>query len=114
MAAELEIQKPSIRDWISINTEFDAIALRLLDAPSSGISAWARTTAGIVAFLIFLQFFTGILLAFQYVPTVDNAYTTVAYIEQVIKCRNLGSLASLSFVGFAADCLARPFGADDL
>jgi ubiquinol-cytochrome c reductase cytochrome b subunit len=84
MAAELEIQKPTIRDWISINTEFDAIASRLVDAPSSGFSAWARTTGGVVALLIFLQFFTGILLAFQYVPTADNAYTTVAYIEQAI------------------------------
>ncbi len=84
MAAEFELQKPSIRDWISVNTEFDQIVYRLLDAPSSGFSAWARTTSGVVAFLIVLQFFTGILLAFQYVPTIANAYTTVAFIEQAV------------------------------
>ncbi|MEZ5428888.1 MAG: cytochrome b N-terminal domain-containing protein [Pyrinomonadaceae bacterium] len=85
MAAELQPGKISLGNWISENTEFERIKHRLLQAPSRGISAWMRTTAGVVAFLFFLQFLTGILLAFQYVPTVENAYTTVAYIEQAIK-----------------------------
>jgi ubiquinol-cytochrome c reductase cytochrome b subunit len=48
------------------------------------IRAWARTTVGIVAILLLVQFLTGVLLAFYYVPSVDHAYTTVAYIEKVV------------------------------
>lgn len=34
--------------------------------------------------LLLVQFLTGVLLAFYYVPSVDHAYTTVAYIEKVV------------------------------
>jgi ubiquinol-cytochrome c reductase cytochrome b subunit len=43
-----------------------------------------QTTGGIVAILLLVQFLTGLLLAFYYVPSVDHAYTTVAYIEKVV------------------------------
>jgi ubiquinol-cytochrome c reductase cytochrome b subunit len=56
----------------------------LLDRPSHGFDAWARTTAGLVALLLALQLVTGALLAFYYVPSADSAYTTVAYIEKVL------------------------------
>lgn len=46
--------------------------------------SWLDTTTGIVAFLILIQFFTGILLAFYYVPSADHAHTTVSYIEKVV------------------------------
>ena len=46
--------------------------------------AWLQTTTGIVAVLLLVQFLTGILLAFYYVPSVDHAYTTVSYIEKVV------------------------------
>jgi ubiquinol-cytochrome c reductase cytochrome b subunit len=41
-------------------------------------------TGGIVGVLLLVQFLTGVLLAFYYVPSVDHAYTTVAYIEKVV------------------------------
>jgi len=44
--------------------------------------AWLSTTAGIVLMLLVVQFATGLLLAFYYVPSVDHAYTTVAYMER--------------------------------
>jgi len=47
-------------------------------------NSWLRTTTGIVAVLIAVQFLTGVLLAFYYVPSVDHAYTTVSYIEKVV------------------------------
>ena len=50
----------------------------------SGIHAWLQTTTGIVAVLLLVQFLTGILLAFYYVPSVDHAYTTVSYVEKVV------------------------------
>ena len=46
--------------------------------------SWLQTTGGIVAVLLLVQFLTGILLAFYYVPSVDHAYTTVSYIEKVV------------------------------
>jgi len=50
----------------------------------NGIGAWLQTTTGIVAVLLVVQFLTGVLLAFYYVPSVDHAYTTVSYIEKVV------------------------------
>lgn len=51
---------------------------------ATGIRAWAGTTGGIVAILLLVQFLTGVLLAFYYVPSVDHAHSTVSYIEKVV------------------------------
>ncbi|HSE15797.1 MAG TPA: cytochrome b N-terminal domain-containing protein [Pyrinomonadaceae bacterium] len=48
------------------------------------LRAWLQTTTGVVAVLLLVQFLTGVLLAFYYVPSVDHAYTTVSYIEKVV------------------------------
>jgi ubiquinol-cytochrome c reductase cytochrome b subunit len=48
------------------------------------IRAWIDTTSGIVAMLLVVQFLTGVLLAFYYVPSADHAYTTVEFIEKVL------------------------------
>src|SRR5262249_44406717 len=45
---------------------------------------WLETTGGIVGVLLIVQFVTGVLLAFYYVPSVDHAYTTVSYVEKVV------------------------------
>ncbi len=50
----------------------------------TGVRAWLQTTSGMVLVLLLVQFCTGILLAFYYVPSVDHAYTTVSYIEKVV------------------------------
>ena len=52
--------------------------------PVERAQAWVETTGGIVAVLLLVQFVTGVLLAFYYVPSVDHAYTTVAYVEKVV------------------------------
>jgi len=49
-----------------------------------GIAAWLDTTSGIVAVLLAVQFLTGILLAFYYVPSADHAFITVEFIENVL------------------------------
>jgi len=51
---------------------------------SDQIRGWLQTTGGIVAVLLLVQFVTGVLLAFYYVPSVDHAHTTVSYIEKVV------------------------------
>ena len=45
---------------------------------------WIETTGSIVAILLLVQFLTGVLMAFYYVPSVDHAHTTVSYIEKVV------------------------------
>ena len=52
--------------------------------PVEKAHAWVETTGGIVGVLLLVQFVTGVLLAFYYVPSVDHAYTTVSYIEKVV------------------------------
>ena len=50
----------------------------------NSLGAWLQTTTGVVVVLLLVQFLTGVLLAFYYVPSVDHAYTTVSYIEKVV------------------------------
>lgn len=75
---------PRVRRWLSRWTTLEDIERSLVDEPSSGVEAWARTTAGIVAMLVVVQAVTGVLLAFYYVPSAESAHTTVAYIEKVV------------------------------
>lgn len=56
----------------------------VLNHRSDGFSVWLQTTGGVVGVLLLVQFLTGILLAFYYVPSVDHAHTTVSYIEKVV------------------------------
>ena len=75
---------------------------------------WIQTTGGIVAVLLFVQFLTGVLLAFYYVPSVDHAHTTVSYIEKVVSSgswlRSLHHYGSQWLALFAFLHVARLFG----
>jgi len=51
---------------------------------ANGWRAWTQTTGGVVASLLLVQFITGVLLAFYYVPSVDHAHVTVSFIEKVL------------------------------
>jgi ubiquinol-cytochrome c reductase cytochrome b subunit len=75
---------PRIRRWLSRWTTLEDIERSLVDEPSGGVEAWARTTAGVVAMLVVVQAVTGVLLAFYYVPSAESAHTTVAYIEKMV------------------------------
>ncbi|HYE64575.1 MAG TPA: cytochrome b N-terminal domain-containing protein, partial [Pyrinomonadaceae bacterium] len=74
----------STTDWLSRWTTLEEVGRSLVDEPSGGLSAWARTTAGVVAMLLTLQVVTGALLSFYYVPSVESAHATVAYMEKVV------------------------------
>ncbi len=52
--------------------------------PVEKARGWLETTGAIVGVLLLVQFITGVLLAFYYVPSVDHAHTTVSYIEKVV------------------------------
>lgn len=56
-------------------------------AGEAGLEGWRRwlfATAGIVLMLLLVQFATGLLLAFYYVPSADHAHTTVSFIEKAL------------------------------
>ena len=72
------------KNWVSRWTTLEDIERTLIDRPSSGFEAWARTTAGVVVMLLSLQIITGLLLGFYYVPSTESAHTTVEYIEKVV------------------------------
>ncbi|HYO90492.1 MAG TPA: cytochrome b N-terminal domain-containing protein, partial [Pyrinomonadaceae bacterium] len=75
---------PRIEGWLSRWTTLQDIERSLVDEPSRGLSAWARTTAGVVVMLLIVQMVTGLLLAFYYVPSAESAHTTVSFIEKVL------------------------------
>ena len=75
---------PWLHGWLARWTTLTDIERSLIDEPESGLKAWARTTAGVVAMLLALQVLTGILLGFYYVPSTESAHTTVAYVEKVV------------------------------
>ena len=72
------------RRFLIERTQLPDAVFSLFDEPSSGITAWANTTAGVVAMLLAVQVVTGTLMAFYYVPSAEAAYTSVAYIEKVL------------------------------
>ncbi|HEX8174802.1 MAG TPA: cytochrome b N-terminal domain-containing protein [Pyrinomonadaceae bacterium] len=83
--AEIESHlPPRIERWLSRWTTLQDIERSLVDEPSGGFSAWARTTAGVVVMLLIVQLVTGLLLAFYYVPSAESAHTTVSFIEKVL------------------------------
>lgn len=84
MAAEINIHSSRVREWIERETEFKSLIYRVLGAPETGAKAWTRTTSGVIVLLLLVQFVTGILLAFHYVPAATTAYTTVAFIELAV------------------------------
>lgn len=63
-----------------MNAPVENVSVRGAD----GLRVWLQTTGGIVGVLLLVQFLTGVLLAFYYVPSVDHAHTTVSYIEKAV------------------------------
>ncbi|HKP72615.1 MAG TPA: cytochrome b N-terminal domain-containing protein, partial [Pyrinomonadaceae bacterium] len=84
MSSHDDYSEGALSRWLARCTTLGGAAHSLADEPAHGLKAWAQTTASVVALLVALQLFTGLLLAFYYVPSAESARTTVAYIEKVI------------------------------
>src|ERR671920_1040675 len=67
-------------DWMEHRTGIVTITEHFLYEPVPKRGAWLYTLGSAVLFLITLQFLTGILLLFYYVPTTDNAWDSIHYI----------------------------------
>src|ERR687896_1142773 len=70
----------SIVDWMEHRTGIVTMLEHFLYEPVPRRGAWLYTLGSATLFLITLQFLTGILLLFYYVPTTDHAWNSVYYI----------------------------------
>lgn len=85
MTNRIETQSDSrLRSWLARWTRLDDFSRALVDEPSDGVSAWLRTTAGIVVMLLAVQIVTGALLTFYYAPSAVTAHASVAFIEKAL------------------------------
>ena len=70
----------SLVGWMEDRTGLVTAVERFLREPAPKRGAWLYTLGSAVLFTITLQFLTGILLLFYYVPTTDHAWNSVYYI----------------------------------
>ena len=67
-------------DWLEDRIGIVTMTEHFLFEPVPKRGAWLYTLGSATLFLITLQFLTGILLLFYYVPTTDHAWNSVYYI----------------------------------
>lgn len=67
-------------DWMEHRTGIVSMTEHFLYEPVPKRGVWLYTLGSATLFLISLQFLTGILLLFYYVPTTDHAWNSVFYI----------------------------------
>jgi menaquinol-cytochrome c reductase cytochrome b subunit len=66
--------------WVEDRTGAVSALTRFLNHPAPKRGAWMYTLGTATLFLMMLQFLTGILLLFYYVPTTDHAWNSVYYV----------------------------------
>lgn len=71
-------------DWIDERTNYRALMVEALDEPIPGGARWAYVFGSALLSALALQAVTGILLTIYYVPSVDHAHTTVAYVQKEV------------------------------
>jgi menaquinol-cytochrome c reductase cytochrome b subunit len=70
----------TMADWMEERTGIVTMLEEFLYEPVPKRGAWLYTLGSATLFLITLQFLTGILLLFYYVPTADHAWESIYYI----------------------------------
>ncbi len=74
----------SLSDWIEDRAGVKKLSRAILDEPIRGGARFAYVFGSALVFFFLLQAATGIFLAMYYVPSVDHAHASVAYIEKVV------------------------------
>jgi ubiquinol-cytochrome c reductase cytochrome b subunit len=73
-----------LADWLDHRAGLRTLRSHLLDERLPGGTGWWFTTGSVLLFLLGLQFASGVLLTFYYVPSPASAYDSVRYVmEQV-------------------------------
>ncbi len=86
--------------WIDRRTGLDKLLHEALDEPIPGGARYAYIFGSGLLFILLSQVITGIFLALYYVPSVDHAHVTVAYITKVVAAGSF--LRSLHVYGASA------------
>lgn len=73
-----------IYDWLDERAGLRGQVRKALDEPIRGGARWAYVFGSTLVFLFVLQAVTGIFLAMYYVPSVDHAHASVAYIQKAV------------------------------
>lgn len=93
-------QRSALHEWIEQRTGIDAILHTLLDEPIPGGARYAYIFGSGLLFVFLTQIITGTFLALYYVPSIDHAHTTVAYITKEVAAGSF--LRSLHVYGASA------------
>ncbi len=67
-------------DWLESRMSLVSLAKKFAAEPVASRGKWLYTLGSATLFLITLQFLTGILLLFYYVPSADHAWDSIYYI----------------------------------
>lgn len=86
--------------WIDQRTGLNKLLHEALDEPIPGGARYAYIFGSGLLFIFLSQVITGVFLALYYVPSVDHAHTTVAYITKVVAAGSF--LRSLHVYGASA------------
>lgn len=71
-------------DWIDERTAWSSLWAGYAERPIEGGASWAYVFASGLKFVFATQLLTGLLMLLYYVPSVDHAHTTVAYIQKEV------------------------------
>ena len=72
-------------DWLDSRLKLKPLERTLLDEPIPGGASWIYVFGSATLFLFVLQAITGMFLAVYYVPSPDQAYDTVQYIQHEVR-----------------------------
>jgi len=86
--------------WFERHTGLNKLLHEALDEPIPGGARYAYIFGSGLLFIFISQIITGIFLALYYVPSVDHAHVTVAYITKVVAAGSF--LRSLHVYGASA------------
>jgi ubiquinol-cytochrome c reductase cytochrome b subunit len=84
-------------DWLDSRTGIRTARAHLLDEPLPAGVGWWFVTGSVLLLLLTVQFITGIVLAFYYVPSPEFAYDSVRYIMESVTFGSV--LRGLHFFG---------------
>lgn len=71
-------------DWLDERVPMRTLLARLLSDPTPRSFGWLYTFGGVILYLLIIQIVTGIVLLFHYVPSWNEAYDSIQFIDHNI------------------------------
>ncbi len=97
--------------WLDDRTGYSTLVRLIVDEPIPGGARWWYVFGAVLTFLLALEFFTGVLLAAYYAPSVSAAWASTAFIQDTLALgwfiRGLHSFGSSAMIVLAGVHLAQ-------